>query len=234
MSADRRRGLPPRDDLPLWTTPRPRSPGARGQGGATPPGSGAQSWLGWLVMAAGLAVGLAAVYWALPRWLVTPESATPSPAAAPKPVTVVRRIPGTLFTVSEDGTALTAWTRDIPLGATPAEQARLAVEAELATAGATDGRVSPIPTGVTVRHVFLTPRGDAYVDLSREILSGHPGGSLNETLTVYAIVHALAANVRGISSVQLLVEGRQVDTLAGHIDLRQPLAADPRWVQKGP
>ena len=29
----------------------------------------------------GLAVGLALVYWALPRWLVTPESATPPPGS---------------------------------------------------------------------------------------------------------------------------------------------------------
>lgn len=234
MSGGRRRGLPSdADDLPLQTRPRAS---ARGGGGAgpTPPPRGGRAWLAWVIVVAGLAVGLAGVYWALPHWLVTPETAAPPPAVAATPAAVVRVVPGTLFTVSADGTALTAWTRDIPLGATPAEQARLAVEAELATAAAADGRVSPIPPGVSVRHVFLTPRGDAYVDLSREIISGHPGGLLNETLTVYAIVHALAANVRGITAVQILVEGRQVDTLAGHIDLRQPLAADPRWVQKGP
>lgn len=226
MTADRRRGLPDERD---------RDRRASASAGATRPARAVgRPWLTWMIVIAGLGIGLAAVYWALPRWLVTPESAAPPPSVPATPVVIVRLVPGTLFSVSDDGTALQAWTRDIPLGATPAEQARLALEAELATAMSPEGRVSPIPAGVTVRHVFLTPRGDAYVDLSREIISGHPGGSLNEALTVYAIVHALAANVRGISAVQILVEGRQVDTLAGHIDLRQPLAADPRWVQKGP
>jgi hypothetical protein len=84
-----------------------------------------------------------------------------------------------------------------------------------------------------VHAIYFTSKGDAYVDLSRDIITGHPGGSLNEALTVYTIVSALTANVREITAVQILVDGKQIDTLAGHIDLRQPLAADARWVQKG-
>ena len=51
----------------------------------------------------------------------------------------------------------------------------------------------------------------------------HGGGSLNELFTVYAVVNALTANMSEISAVQILIEGREVDTLAGHIDLRRPL-----------
>ena len=69
------------------------------------------------------------------------------------------------------------------------------------------------------------------MDLSREVSMGHPGGSLEELFTVYAIVNALTMNVPDITAVQILVEGREVDTLAGHVDLRHPLGRNLEWVQ---
>jgi spore germination protein GerM len=79
--------------------------------------------------------------------------------------------------------------------------------------------------------VFVTDQGDAYVDLSREITANHPGGTLSEILTVYAVVNSLTANLPAIRSVQLLVEGKEVATLAGHVDLRRPLTKNLSWVQ---
>ena len=77
----------------------------------------------------------------------------------------------------------------------------------------------------------MTEGGDAYVDLSRELTAAHTGGTLDETLTVYTIVNALTANLPAITSVQLLVEGKEVETLSGHIDLRRPLSKNLSWVQ---
>lgn len=184
------------------------------------------------VIVAGLIAGLAIVYVVLPRWLTTPDttaSTTNTPAAAP--AADARRLVATLYYVAEDGVSLVGAAREVALGGSATEQARAIISAQLEAAPS--GAVSPIPAGVTLRSVFLTPRGDAYVDLSREIITGHPGGSTNEALTVYALVNALTDNVKDITGVQILVDGKQVDTLAGHIDLRQPLAAGPRWVQKG-
>ena len=47
-------------------------------------------------------------------------------------------------------------------------------------------------------------------------------------LTVYTIVDALTANLPAITSVQLLVDGKQIETLAGHVDLSRPLAKTSR------
>jgi len=185
------------------------------------------------VVVAGLAIGLAVVYFVLPRWLTTPDAATTPSAKTAAPASAdAKRSSATLYFVAEDGASLVAAASTVPFGGTPAEQARNIVAAALAPAPA--GFVSAIPSGVTLRGFFLTPRGDAYVDLSREIITGHPGGSLNEALTVYALVNALTENVKEVTGVQILVDGQQIDTLAGHLDLRQPLAAGPRWVQKGP
>jgi spore germination protein GerM len=91
--------------------------------------------------------------------------------------------------------------------------------------------VSAIPPGTTLRAVFITKSGDAYVDLSREVRTSHPGGTVNELLTVYTIVNALTANLPAVTAVQLLIDGKEVDTLSGHIDLRRPLAKNLAWVQ---
>ena len=61
--------------------------------------------------------------------------------------------------------------------------------------------------------------------------AAHTGGALDEVLTVYTIVDALTTNLPAVTSVQLLVDGKQVDTLAGHVDLRHPLAKNLAWVE---
>ena len=91
--------------------------------------------------------------------------------------------------------------------------------------------MSAVPRGTALRAVFLTQSGEAYVDLSRDVIAAHPGGTLNELLTVYTIVNALTVNLPAVTSVQLLVDGKEVDTLSGHVDLRQPLTKNLGWVQ---
>ena len=91
--------------------------------------------------------------------------------------------------------------------------------------------LSTVPAGTKVRAVYLTPKNEAFVDLSREIMTGHPGGSLNETLTVFAIVNAVTVNLPDVAGVQILIEGKETDTLAGHLDLRHPLGRSLKWVR---
>ena len=164
----------------------------------------------------------------LPRWYSARRAQTAAPAAtAAAPSAPVRKITATLFYVSEDGMALAPVQREVPFGESVAEQARAIVEAQLAAA---DGQVSAIPAGVALRDVFVTERGDAFVNLSADISSKHPGGSLLEVFTVYTLVNALTVNLPAIARVQILVEGKEVDTLAGHVDLRHPLVKSLEWV----
>ena len=186
-----------------------------------------------LAIAAIVLFGLASawvLFIGLPRWYSTrrAQATGQAPAAAAAPETAQRKITATLFYVGEDGMALAPVQREVPFGATVSEQARAIVEAQLAAA--TAPQVSAIPAGVTLRNVFVTERGDAFVDLSADITAKHPGGSLDEIFTVYTIVNALTVNLPAIARVQILVEGKEVDTLAGHVDLRHPLAKSLEWV----
>jgi Sporulation and spore germination len=151
-------------------------------------------------------------------------------AAAPAgPAPPGRKIKARLFYVGEDGTRLASVERDVAFGESADEQAREIVAAQIAPV--VEPLVSAIPPGTTLRAVFITKSGDAYVDLSREARTAHPGGTVDELLTVYTIVNALTVNLPAVTAVQVLVDGKEVDTLSGHVDLRRPLAKNLTWVQ---
>jgi spore germination protein GerM len=189
-----------------------------------------QVWIGAIAGVVLLATGIWFVSARLNRLLGTPGSRGSTPNAA-APGGESRKISATLFYVSSDGTSLTPVTQDVAYGATPAEQVQHIVEAQVQAPPA--GQRSAIPAGTTVNAVFVTKEGDAYVDLGGTIVSGQTGGTLDEALTVYAIVNAVTVNVPDVSAVQILVNGHQVETLVGHLDLRYPLPKAPSWVRKG-
>lgn len=158
----------------------------------------------------------------VPRFAASRPSAAPAPrAAAAAPAPPGRKIKAKLFYVSEDGTKLTSTEREVAYGEGTIDQAKEIISAQIAPSA--EPLVSAIPPGTALRAIFVTPTGEAYVDLSADVSRAHPGGTLNETLTVYTIVDALASNLPAITSVQILVDGKEVDTLAGHLDLRRPL-----------
>ena len=184
---------------------------------------------GAMVSIVAVAVALAwLLFVGLPRWYGGPAKVV---AAAPPtvPVPTGRKIKARLFYVADDGSGLTSVEQEVTYGEGIAGQATEIVAAQIAPVA--EPLLSAVPPGTTLRALFVTAHGDAYVDLSREIVAAHPGGSLDELLTVYTIVNALTVNLPAVSSVQLLVDGKEVDTLAGHVDLRRPLAKNLTWVQ---
>jgi len=188
---------------------------------------------GRLVVMAALAALALGVAWVLfvglPRWYASPPDERSAPAAAGADGTPERRINAQLFYVTAGGDALSSVEREVPFAEDPVDQAREILRAQLAPPDAP--LVSAIPPGTTLRAVFLTPRGEAYVDLSRDVVAAHPGGSVGEMLTIYTVVHALTANLPAVTSVQLLVEGREIETLAGHVNLQRPLAPSSDWIE---
>jgi hypothetical protein len=189
---------------------------------------------------AAVALGLGwLLFIGLPRWYgrpaATPAAATP---AAPTPG-AERKITATLYFIAEDGMSLVGVQREVPFGDPIVEQARRIVEAQLGAAP--PPLASAIPDGTTLRGIYVTERGcdpapadckrDAFVDLSLEARTKHTGGALDELFTIYAIVDAVTVNLPAIARVQILVDGKEVDTLAGHVDLRHPLEKNLKWVR---
>ena len=167
-----------------------------------------------------------ALFTGLSRLLNAPAPSAEAPAAPvvpDKPVpAAVPRIKATLYFASEDGMRLVPAEAEVPLAEGVVAQARSIVEAQL-TVEPPAPLASTIPKGATLRGIFVSERNEAFVDLDPSIRSAHPGGALQELMTVYTIVNVLLTNLPTLREVQILIGGQEVDTLAGHVDLRRPL-----------
>ncbi len=183
----------------------------------------------FVMVAAAVAAALVGWFLAtrLPNWLEDTASVVAGPPPTPVAETE-RKIRARLYYVSEDGAHLVGVEREVPYAEGTAHQARFILEEQLKPAPAP--LAMPLPPGTSIRDVFLTDQQEAFVDLSREATSAHTGGSMDELFSVYAIVNALTVNLPAILRVQILVDGKEVDSLAGHVDLRRPLPRNLTWV----
>ena len=92
--------------------------------------------------------------------------------------------------------------------------------------GPTDSSLSKtIPEGVKVLNISKN-NDTIQVDFSEEIAKNHWGGSSGERLTVYSVVYTLT-QFKGVKQVKFLIEGEEVETLVGHMDLTVPLEPNP-------
>jgi len=182
-----------------------------------------------IIVAAGGVLALVAVVWGINAFGSKPAPTTPTAATTSAPAETAH-ITATLFYASSDGQSLVGVKRDVPLASGVVEQGRQILLAELQAAP--QPYIKVIPEGTALRAFYVTDRGDAFVDLSPEASRAHPGGSLNELMTVYALVNAVTTNLPAVQRVQILVDGKEVDALAGHVDIRRPLTRDMSLVRE--
>ncbi len=79
----------------------------------------------------------------------------------------------------------------------------------------------PLAEGADVKDVFLVNNTTAVVDTTAAFANGHPPGIMVEELTLASIAQTLTANFPGITQIKVLVDGRERETLAGHVDLME-------------
>ncbi|HKW17696.1 MAG TPA: GerMN domain-containing protein [Terriglobales bacterium] len=120
----------------------------------------------------------------------------------------------------DDPGVLRAQSLSIPL--TSGRQQR-AEELLRALIGVYTAKNSPhlLALGSDVRNVFLVDPGIAVVDLNSTLVDSQVSGVLSEELTIASMVQILANNLPGLTRVKFLVDGKQRDTLAGHVELSQ-------------
>lgn len=193
-----------------------------------------------LLTALGLLGLLVLVSATAPRWArlltrplpaVAEEAETSSPAPSSTPATAgtrepeaVKHINVKLFFQSPDRPGLVIEERAVALSGDLGQQLRSVLE-ELVK-GSSAGRLSTLDPATKVLEVFVSARGIAYVDLSKEVAAGQPGGSEAELITVYSIVNSLTASFPAVKRVQVLVDDHPAPSMAGHVDLSRPLLPD--------
>lgn len=173
-----------------------------------------------LAVIAGAALGILFVI----MWLMMRNPAPPAPeeARTPEPRAVEGSRAVTLYFANADEPAIYSETRDVAVGRRFDEQVRQVMEALIAGPSEDKG-VSAIPAGTTLLAVAFDPdSATLFLDFSAELVAAHPGGSAAEYCTVAVIVRTVGENFPEAQSVQILVDGSQVDTIAGHIRADAP------------
>jgi len=82
------------------------------------------------------------------------------------------------------------------------------------------GKDSPhhLAPGADVRNVYFVNPGLVVVDVNAALADGQTSGILPEELMVTSFVQTLSSNSPEISRVKFLVDGKERETLAGHVD----------------
>jgi len=158
-------------------------------------------------------------------WLVTRPAKSPVETPEPRRVETVpegtRNV--TLYFADADEPGIQSETRELAVGRRVDEQVRQVIDALIAGPSG-DRAINAIPKGTQLLSVMVdADSGTVYLDFSSELVAAHPGGSAAEYCTVASIVRTVGENFPELSSVQLLVDGSQVESIAGHVRADQPL-----------
>lgn len=120
-----------------------------------------------------------------------------------------------LYYPTEDAEKLVAVEAKVPAK----DKYKASVEA-LAAGTKQMGLTGIFPKGVKVRSVKVKD-GLATVDFTQELTKRFVGGSTGEEMLVGSLVNTLT-EFKEITSVKILVEGQEIDTISGHLDTSAP------------
>ena len=86
-----------------------------------------------------------------------------------------------------------------------------------------------IPEGVKVLNLNI--KDDILIiNFNKALKENHWGGSTGELMTVYSIVSTLT-EFKNIEKVKFLIDGKEIESLAGHLDLSEPLDKDKNIIK---
>ncbi len=94
------------------------------------------------------------------------------------------------------------------------------------------GKLIPtLPPRTELLTLQITDTGVARVNFNLALSKDHPGGSSAEMMTVYSIVNSLSFNFPQIKRVQILIDGKPIPTIVGHLSLEQPVSPKPDLIK---
>jgi hypothetical protein len=150
------------------------------------------------------------------------------PTDIPKKTSPVEMISVDLYYADPDRDGLKAEKRGISPGSSLSETISHTLH-ELIK-GPRGNLINAIPGNTKLKDVRIDNDGVVWVDFSAHLSRAHPGGSSGEIMTVYSIVNTVLLNFKEVEKVRIVIDGADLDTLAGHIDCTKPFVADRRLI----
>ena len=99
--------------------------------------------------------------------------------------------------------------------------------------GPGEGRASQVPPNVKLLGLYKDNSQMLYLDLSDELRRNFQGDALTEFLLLKGIYESLISNLQEVRDVMILVEGKESETLGGHLYLKFPLKYTVAYDYKG-
>jgi len=95
-----------------------------------------------------------------------------------------------------------------------------------------EGKLIPtLPPRTKLLALQINEAGLAKVNFNQTLSKDHPGGSSAEMMTVYSIVNSLSLSFPQIKRVQILIDGKPIETITGHLSLSLPVAPKPELIR---
>jgi len=88
-----------------------------------------------------------------------------------------------------------------------------------------------LPPRTKLLNLQINDAGLAKVNFNQALSKDHPGGSSAEMMTVYSIVNSLSFNFPQIKRVQILIDGKPIETITGHLSLSLPVSPKPDLIR---
>lgn len=182
-----------------------------------------------LVAVAAIAVGVG-------TWLnhapAPPKEDVEAPVSTPTPSVEVKphrdKVKVYVVKIKKDDVVLEAEERSVPAGKDPK---KTAVERLLATNREVGPSQKLIPRGTKLLG-FEVKDGTAFANFSKELVDNFEGGQSSEEMLVGAIVKTLT-QFKDVKQVQILVDGKKIDSIGDHLDVSEPLTADSLMIGQG-
>lgn len=140
------------------------------------------------------------------------------------------RLKASLYFSDSNERFLAAEVRFIPQGKDQSAQVTEIVNALID--GPHAGLVRTMPEKSRLINTRVDNNGIAIVNFDSAFIENHPGGSSSEIATIYSLTNSITRNIPAIKKVKILVNGKEMETLKGHIDARYPFAPDMDLVSK--
>lgn len=99
--------------------------------------------------------------------------------------------------------------------------------------GPGNGKYSQIPQNVKLLGLYKDSSQMLYVDLSDELRRNFQGDALTEYLLLKGVYESLISNLQDVQDIKILIEGKEAETLGGHLYLKYPLKSTVTYEFKG-
>jgi spore germination protein GerM len=99
--------------------------------------------------------------------------------------------------------------------------------------GPGNGVISQVSPNVKLIGLYKDPSQMLYLDLSDELRRNFQGDALTEFLLLKGLYDSLISNLQDVRDIMVLVEGKEAETLGGHLYLKFPLKNTVAYDYKG-